>query len=143
MKSIRDFFENFKEFLLASTFIDVAIGLLIAGAVKDVATSFTDSFVQPIISRFLEVIGIEGQDAAVTVLGIDFKISAFISALVTFAIIMFVAFSILEFYAKMKEKFIAEKEEEEVELVLSNEERILTEIRDLLKANNGETENNE
>lgn len=137
MKNIRKFIEDFKEFLLGSTFIDVAIGLLIAGAVKDVATSFTDSFVQPIISRLLEVVGIEGKEAAVTILGIDFQISSFISALVAFAIIMFVAFSILQAYAKAKEKF-AKEEEEEVELAFSNEEKILMEIRDLLKETNSE-----
>lgn len=144
MKSIKKFIEDFKEFLLGSTFIDVAIGLLIAGAVKDVATSFTDSFVQPIISRLLEVVGIEGKEAAVTILGIDFQISSFISALVAFAIIMFVAFSILQAYAKAKEKFAKEEEGEEVELAFSNEEKILMEIRDLLKETNSEiSEDNE
>ncbi len=138
MKSIKEFISNFKEFLLASTFIDVAIGLLIAGAVKDVATSFTDSFVNPIISHLLEIVGLQGDSAAVTVFGIDFLVSDFISALVSFAIIMFVAFSILEFYAKMKEKFIAENEEE---VTLSNEEVILAEIRDLLKDVNETKEN--
>lgn len=138
MKKILAFINEFKEFLLGSTFIDVAIGLLIATAVKDVATTFTSSFVTPIIMQLLSLIGVNPDaKAATTILGVDFYISAFITALITFVIIMFVAFSILQAYAKMKDKFAKEAtaEEEEVEIALSNEEKILLEIRDLLKAN--------
>lgn len=138
MKKILAFINEFKEFLLGSTFIDVAIGLLIATAVKDVATTFTSSFVTPIIMQLLSLIGVNPDaKAATTILGVDFYISAFITALITFVIIMFVAFSILQAYAKMKDKFAKEatEEEEEVEIALSNEEKILLEIRDLLKAN--------
>lgn len=134
MKRIKNFIDEFKDFLLGSTFIDVAIGLLIAGAVKDVATSFTESFVTPIILQILSVLGINSDiNSATTILGVDFYIGTFTTALITFIIIMFVAFTILQAYAKMKEKFAKEAEDEEVELALSNEERILIEIRDLLK----------
>ncbi len=141
MKAIKSFINEFKDFLLGSTFIDVAIGLLIAGAVKDVATTFTDSFVTPIIMKLLSVLGMNADaSAATTIFGIDFYIGKFITALITFVIIMFVAFTILQAYAKMKEKFMKEAAEEEVEIITSNEERILTEIRDLLAAQNGSTE---
>ncbi len=139
MKSLKSFINEFKEFLLGSTFVDVAIGLLIAGAVKDVATSFTDSFVTPIILKLLSILGINADaGSATTVLGVDFYIGNFITALISFIIIMFVAFSILQAYAKMKEAFAkdAAEDEEEVEIALSNEEKILLEIRDLLKDQN-------
>ncbi len=136
MKSIKNFIEEFKEFLLGSTFVDVAIGLLIAGAVKDVATAFTSSFVTPIVIKLLSFIGVNADStAATTIFGIDFYIGAFITAIVTFIIIMFVAFSILKTYAKMKNKFTAEVEEVEEETV-SNEEKLLMEIRDALKEQN-------
>ncbi len=141
MKSIKQFVTNFKEFLLASTFVDVAIGLLIAGAVKDVATAFTDGFVTPIILRLLTALGVNADvNQATEIFGIQFYFGQFISALITFVIIMFVAFSILEAYAKMKERFTKEKEDEEVEIALSNEEKILLEIRDLLKETNSSNE---
>lgn len=135
MKTIKSFIEEFKDFLLGSTFVDVAIGLLIAGAVKDVANTFTSSFVTPIIMQILSLLGVNADmEAATTIFGVDFYIGAFITALITFVIIMFVAFSILKGYAKMKERFIKEAaEEEQVEVAQSNEELILMEIRDLLK----------
>lgn len=141
MKSIKQFVTNFKEFLLGSTFVDVAIGLLIAGAVKDVATAFTDGFVTPIILRLLGILGVNADvNQSTEIFGIQFYFGQFISALITFVIIMFVAFSILEAYAKMKERFAKEVEEEEVEIALTNEEKILLEIRDLLKETNSSSQ---
>ncbi len=130
MKGIKLFINDFRQFLLGSTFIDVAIGLLIAGAVKDVATSFTASFVTPIINHLLSFIGVNPDASApTTIFGIDFYIQPFITALVSFIIIMFVAFSILRIYANFKERF---KNNEE-EIITSQEAELLQEIRDLLK----------
>ncbi len=135
MKTLKEFAGNFKEFLLGSTFVDVAIGLLIAGAVKDVATAFTDGLITPIILRLLTALGINGDlNQATELFGIQFYFGAFISALITFVIIMFVAFSVLEAYAKMKARFEKEIEEEIAEEEEpSKEELLLSEIRDLLK----------
>ncbi len=134
MKGIKNFINEFKAFLLGSTFVDVAIGLLIAGAVKDVATAFTSSFVTPLVMKLLSTLGVNTDpSAATTIFGIDFYIGDFITALITFVIIMFVAFSMLKAYAKMKEKFMKEETEEPV---MSNEEILLTEIRDALKEAN-------
>lgn len=133
MKKINKFINEFKEFLLGSTFIDVAIGLLIAGAVKDVATSFTDSFITPIIMWILSALGANPDvTQPTTILGIDFYIQPFITSLITFIIIMFVAFTILKIYASSREKFKKEIEAEE-EAEVDAQVQLLTEIRDLLK----------
>ncbi|WOO87121.1 MscL family protein [Mollicutes bacterium LVI A0039] len=134
MKRIKKFIEDFKEFLAGSTFLDVAIGLLIAGAVKDVANTFTSSFVSPIITRILEVLGVNSKMTdATSIFGIEFYIGTFITALITFVIIMFVAFMILRGYARFKEKFDQDKNAEQQD-TLSTEQQLLTEIRDLLAA---------
>ncbi len=127
---MKKFINDFKEFLLGSSFVDVAIGFLIAGAVKDLATSFTDSLITPIVMKLLSFIGVEATQEATTIFGIDFYIQPFITAIISFVILMFVAFSIIKAYAKMKERFI---KEEEIEPEMTNEEKLLSEIRDLLK----------
>ncbi len=127
---MKRFIIEFKEFLLASTFIDVAIGFLIAGAVKDLATSFTDSLITPIVMKLLSLIGVESTGKPTTFLGIDFYVQPFITAVISFIILMFVAFTVIKVYAKMKEKFI---KEENIEEEITNQEKLLTEIRDLLK----------
>ncbi len=133
MKGIKRFIEDFKQFLLGSTFIDVAIGLLIAGAVKDVATTFTSSFVTPIINYLLSFVGVNpNANEATTIFGISFYIQPFITALVSFVIIMFVAFSILRAYASFKERFQSSDDAEET-VITSQEAELLQEIRDLLK----------
>ncbi len=130
MKAMKNFINDFKAFLLGSTFIDVAIGLLIAGAVKDVATSFTSSFVTPIINYLLTFVGVNPNANEPTVIfGIDFYVQPFITALVSFIIIMFVAFSILRTYASFKERF---QKDDEV-IITSQEAELLQEIRDILK----------
>lgn len=130
MKKIKNFISEFKEFLLGSTFIDVAIGLLIAGAVKDIATTFTDSFITPIIMWILSALG-ANPDATqpTTILGIDFYIQPFITSLITFIIIMFIAFTFLKVYANARENFKKEVAEEQPDPQIE----LLTEIRDLLK----------
>lgn len=127
---MRKFIREFKEFLLGSSFVDVAIGLLIAGAVKDLATSFTNSFITPIAMKLLSFIGVESTDKPSTLFGIEFYVQPFITALISFVILMFVAFIIIKSYAKMKAKFIKEEKEE---IQITKEEELLTEIRDLLK----------
>lgn len=130
MKGIKTFISDFKQFLLGSTFIDVAIGLLIAGAVKDVATSFTSSFVTPIITYLLTFVGVNPDaNEPTTILGVNFYIQPFITALISFIIIMFVAFAILRAYASFKERFAKDEEPE----ALSAETELLQEIRDILK----------
>lgn len=136
MKKIINFFNEFKEFLLASTFVDVAIGLLIAGAVKELATSFTSSFITPLIMKLFAIMGINSDSSsATTIFGIDFYITDFISALIGFIIILFIAFGILYGYAKVKER-LSKDDETTNEVELTNEEKLLTEIRDLLDKNN-------
>ncbi len=131
MKTIKNFANDFKEFLLGSTFIDVAIGLLIAGAVKDLATSFTEGFVTPIITKLLMVAGVETGTDTTMIFGVEFGIQSFITAIITFIIIMLVAFLILRAYATFKEKFRNSDEGEEI--ITSQEAELLIEIRDLLK----------
>lgn len=137
MKMFNNFAQDFKEFLLGSTFIDVAIGLLIAGAVKDVATAFTEGFVTPIITKLLMISGVDTTADTTVIFGVEFGIQSFITAVITFIIIMLVAFSILRAYATFKEKF---RKSDAEEIVTSQEAELLIEIRDFLKAQNNQNE---
>ncbi|MFV0246716.1 MAG: MscL family protein [Mycoplasmatales bacterium] len=129
----KSFLKRFQEFLLASSFVDVAIGLLVAAALKDLVTSFTSSFVTPIVMRIFSLVGISSDTTAVTtIFGINFTIIAFITALISFVIILFVAFSILEAYTAFKKKIMKESPED---IPVSKQELLLEEIRDLLKEN--------
>ena len=48
---MKKFIEEFKAFALRGNVMDMAIGVLIAGAFSGIITSLTDNFINPIISR--------------------------------------------------------------------------------------------
>lgn len=126
---MKNLITEFKSFLTESSFIEVAIGLLTATAVKDLATQFTASFVTPLIGALLSLTGLNVNSKTPTkILGIDFFVYPFITALISFVIILFVAFIILKAYNKFKSG--------EEETVVASETELLSEIRDLLKEQN-------
>ena len=42
--------QEFKEFALKGNVVDMAIGVIVGAAFKDIVTSFTDSFINPLIA---------------------------------------------------------------------------------------------
>lgn len=50
---MKKFIEEFKAFALRGNVMDMAIGVLIAGAFSGIITSLTDNFINPIISMIM------------------------------------------------------------------------------------------
>ena len=50
MGVVKKFMTEFKEFALKGSVVDMAIGVIIGAAFKDIVTSFTDSFINPLIA---------------------------------------------------------------------------------------------
>ena len=46
----KKFAKEFKEFALQGNVVDMAIGVIIGAAFKDIVTSFTDNFINPLIA---------------------------------------------------------------------------------------------
>ncbi len=98
--------------------------------------AFTEGIITPIILKLLAFAGVNSNPTAITtIFGIDFKFGLLITAIITFIIIMFVAFSAIKAYAKIKTRFEKEVEEShETEVIAPTaSEELLMEIRDLLK----------
>ena len=132
MKSIKIFFNDFSDFIAGSNFIEVAIGVLIAGAIKDIANSFTANIISPLFSFIAENLGITiDQSSKINFLGIQIGLSAFLASIVTFFMILFVSYIIIKIYARFKEKVLDEKKIEE-----ENEIKLLKEILEELKLTN-------
>lgn len=128
--NLKKFVKNFSTFVRDSNFVDVAIGLLIATAIKDLANSLQTNIIIPCINAFFSFIGIdvEGAKQTVTILGAEIGLANFIAAVLTFFMIMFVAFIILFIYTQFREKLQYEKPVEktkDTELL----EQILEELR--------------
>ena len=132
----KGFLAEFKEFALKGNVMDMAVGVIIGAAFGNIVTALTDSFINPLIAV---VTGGSGEDGVqiggkFTVRGVDFTYGSFLSAVVNFLIIALILFCMIKAVNKAMEigkKKEAEKPAEPPKP--SNEEVLLTEIRDLLK----------
>ena len=145
---MKKFLAEFKEFALQGNLFDMAVGVLIGGVFKDLVNSFTDNVIMPIISIFTgsvdfsawkialpslfgEKIDPETGEAIVNYL----KFGDFISAVISFFILAVVIFLMIKGMNALRSLDKRKKEEPapEPDPEPSNEEKLLTEIRDLLK----------
>ncbi|WP_129705708.1 large conductance mechanosensitive channel protein MscL [Priestia megaterium] len=122
--------KEFKEFALRGNVLDLAVGVIIGAAFGKIVTSLVNDIIMPLIGLLLA--GIDFQDLSFTVGDATVLYGSFIQTIVDFLIVAFSIFLFVRFFNRFKRKE-EEKVEEEV-AVLSKEEEILTEIRDLLKA---------
>ena len=121
---------EFKEFALKGNVMDMAIGVIIGGAFKGIVDALTEHIINPIIGCFTTG-GLEGW--TVKVGEAELGIGAFIMAIINFIILAFVLFLMLKGMNKMISIRKKEEEAEEEAAEPSAEEKLLTEIRDLMK----------
>ena len=136
---MKKFIEEFKAFALKGNVMDMAIGVIIGAAFGSIVTALTDSFINPLIAVItggaekdengvMQVVG-----GTFTVRGVEFTYGAFISAIINFLIIALILFCLIKAVNKAMEVG-RKKAEEEAAAEPPKEEVLLTEIRDLLKA---------
>ena len=117
--------QEFKEFAMKGSLIDMAVGIIIGAAVSEMVGALVDSVIMPIVGILMG--GKDFSALVITVGDANIGYGAFIQALINFLIIAFVIFMILKALNKMKASAVEEPEEEPVDV------QLLTEIRDLLK----------
>ena len=122
---MKGFMKEFKEFINQGNVMDMAVGVIIAGAFGKIITALVENILMPLIGMILG--GINFEDLAVTVGSAELQYGLFIQAIIDFLIIAFVIFVIVKNINKMKKEEPAEEPETPADIAL------LTEIRDLLK----------
>lgn len=127
---MKKFLAEFKEFALKGNVMDMAIGVIIGGAFKGIVDALTEHIINPIIGCFTTG-GLEGW--TVKVGEAELGIGAFIMAIINFIILAFVLFLMLKGMNKLISLRKKEEEAEEEAAEPSAEEKLLTEIRDLMK----------
>ncbi len=132
--------KGFRDFMLRGNVIELAVAVVIGTAFNSVVTSFTKSFIEPLIrlisggkqvSGQILLSGTKGSPDAVTM---DY--GAFINAVLTFLITAAVVYFIFVYPMNKLAERRKRGEEPEPEAP-SDEVRLLTEIRDALVAGNG------
>ena len=123
---------EFKQFIARGNVMDMAVGVIVGGAFKAIADSLVNDIINPILGIFAG--GNESLSALAIHLpgGGDLLIGSFLNAVLNFLIMAFVVFCLVKSINKFnrkKEKAAPPPAPPEP----SAEERLLTEIRDLLK----------
>ena len=137
------FIQDFKAFALKCNVVDIAIGVIIGGAFGKIVTSIVNNIIMPPIGFITG--GVDFTDMKVTLKeavvegetvvseAVTLNYGQFIQDVVDFLIIAFCIFLMIKGIAKLSRKKEEAPAEPAPEPEPSAEEKLLTEIRDLLK----------
>ena len=125
------FLAEFKTFIARGNVMDMAVGVIIGGAFSAITTSLINDIIMPLLGILTGSISFA--DLSVEIGGAVVTYGNFVQAVLNFLVMAFVVFCMV----KAMNSFHRKKEEVPAEPApepeLSNEEKLLTEIRDLLK----------
>ena len=148
---MKKMFEEFKKFIMRDNVLDMAVGVIVAGAFGKITTSLVNDLFMPLISWIfgardmtaLNVIvrpEIVNEAGEVTQAAITLGFGTFVATIIDFILIAFVVFMVVKIMNAAKDKLAKKEEEAPAEEPAppapSAEEVLLTEIRDLLKEKN-------
>jgi len=135
--------KEFKEFAMKGNMLDLAIGVVIGAAFGKIITSLVDDIINPLLglligradfsNRFINLSGgsyatlAEAKQAGAAVV----SYGVFINTIINFLIVAFVLFLVVRAVNRMR------REEEAAPAPPPAEEKLLAEIRDILKDNSG------
>lgn len=134
----KGFFGEFKEFIARGNVMDMAVGVIIGGAFGKISTSLVNDIIMPLISMLTGGIDFSawkwvlkaavGETPEVAV-----NFGVFLATVLDFIIIAFAVFCMIKAINSFHRKKEEAPVEPEPEPEPSAEEKLLTEIRDLLK----------
>lgn len=131
---MKKFFEEFKAFIAKGNVIDLAVGMIIGSAFTAIVNSLVNDMLMPLLGTIIGGINLSRLsveipwNAAGEPVYIHF--GSFFQAIINFIIIAFCIFLLV----KLINKFIKKKEAAPAKP--TKDQELLTEIRDLLKAQN-------
>ncbi|MEL1245294.1 large conductance mechanosensitive channel protein MscL [Flavobacterium sp. DGU11] len=125
--------KEFKEFALKGNVMDLAIGVIIGAAFSAIVKSLVEDIITPLIlTPVLKAAHIENL-SELTIPGTAVKYGLFLSNVLSFLIVAFVLFLVVKGINAARKK---DDEKPAAPPAPTNEEKLLMEIRDALKANN-------
>ena len=136
------FLNEFKEFAVKGNAVDMAVGVIIGGAFGKIVSSIVDDLIMPPIGWLIG--GVNFSDLKITLParqlaeGVETQAAtinygSFLQTTLNFIIIAFCVFLMVKGINKLSAKKETEPEKPAPEPEPSNEEKLLSEIRDLLK----------
>ena len=147
---MKKFFEEFKAFAMRGNVVDMAVGVVIGGAFGKISTSIVNDIIMPVVSMITggidftawklvlkEAVMEMGADGVLVekVPEVAIKFGSTIAVIVDFIIVAFAVFCMIKFLNNLhrKKEEPAPEPEAPAEPEPSSEEKMLMEIRDILK----------
>lgn len=149
---MKKYWKEFREFAVKGNVIDLAVAVIIGGAFGKIVSSLVADVVMPLIGLIIGGLDftswqwilkpeILAEDGGVVKAAITMNIGKFIQNIFDFLIIALSIFLMIKVLTNVKKKLIKEeekqeekKEEKKEEPKPTEEQKLLTEIRDILKA---------
>lgn len=126
---MKKFFKEFKEFITKGNVMTMAVGIIIGSAFTAITTSLVNDIFTPLLGVLIGGINFSG--ICVTIGDAQIMFGTFIQAVINFLLTAFVLFLMIKAFNKLQRQ---KEEEPKKAPEPSAEEKLLTEIRDLLKA---------
>ena len=125
---MRAFISEFKTFIARGNVLDMAVGVIIGGAFKAIADSLTNDILMPLLGILVGRVSFS--DLTLTLGEAQIAYGNFLEAVLNFLIMAFAVFCIVKAVNRFHRK---KAEAPKAPPAPSNEEKLLMEIRDLLK----------
>lgn len=94
---MKNFFNEFKTFIMRGNVLDLAVGVIIGAAFQAIVTSLTDDIISPLLGLFG---GMNFDQYALTIGDVSIGYGKFITAIINFVIMAFVIFVIVKLVNK-------------------------------------------
>ncbi len=134
--------QEFKEFALKGNVMDMAVGIIIGASFKTIVSSLVDDVIMPPVGLAMGGMDFSKlsfplatttlDDGTLETVAINY--GAFIQTSFDFLILAFIIFMMVKGINNLRKEEEAKPEEPAAEPVMPNDEKLLVEIRDLLKA---------
>lgn len=135
MADKKGFIQEFKEFISRGNVVDLAVGVIVGGAFTSIVNSLVNDIFTPVIGMILAGVNFDYLGIRIPWGNNPFiNIGAFVQAVISFLLTAFCIFLIVKFINAFKKKEAEKPAEPPKVPEPTKEELLLTEIRDLLKA---------
>jgi len=130
-KTMSKFLNEFKDFAMRGNVLDLAVGVIIGGAFGKIVSSVVDDILMPLVGMALG--GLDFKNLSLKIGEAQVMYGNFIQNVIDFLIVAFCIFLIVKGINSLTKKKNEEPAAPEAPTEPSNEEKLLSEIRDLLK----------
>ena len=128
---MKKFLQEFKTFAMRGNVMDLAVGVIVGGAFSSITNSLINDIIMPIVGIFVSQASFA--DLTLSVGGAVITYGNFVQAVLNFLVMAFVVFCLVKTMNSFHRKEKEAPTEPGAEPEPSNEEKLLAEIRDLLK----------